>query len=254
MSLDALLEAARNGTPLTWDNEAFCLPMPSALPANERRRASRCVRLVLACVEQALSGTGFDASTLRCVFATDEGTGEVCQQMLESLTTVGQVSPLVFPNSVLNASAGYFSIAHRNHQPATVVSLGEDSFASGLLCALTEAQAFGQPVLLVGYDAAITPPLDELLPLKESLCTSWVLSVANKPEHGPVIGHGEVVLTSAEGVPAPQWRPAWLPQAWAHHSAARGLAALGLLAAPAGATLTLPLGGLHLLLTLASAS
>ena len=109
------------------------------LPANERRRASQAVRLALACIEQALQASPFPVETLRSVFATDEGTGEVCQQMLEALATTRQVSPLLFPNSVHNAPSGYFSIAWRNRQPATVVSLGLESFASGLLCAVTEA-------------------------------------------------------------------------------------------------------------------
>ena len=42
-------------------------------------------------------------------------------------------------NSVHNAPSGYFSIAYRNRQSATVVSLGLESFASGLLCAASEA-------------------------------------------------------------------------------------------------------------------
>jgi hypothetical protein len=41
-----------------------------------------------------LHDSPFPAETLRSVFATDEGTGEVCQQMLEALATTRQVSPL----------------------------------------------------------------------------------------------------------------------------------------------------------------
>jgi hypothetical protein len=249
-SLEVLLDAARRSAPLALPVEPLTLPAPSALPPNERRRASRAVRLALACVEQAMADTPFDAGTLRSVFATDEGTGEICQQMLDTLATTRQVSPLVFPNSVHNAPSGYFSIAYRNRQPAAVVSLGEDSFASGLLCALTEARAGGEPVLLVAYDPALTAPLDELLPLKEPLGTAWVLSATDTPVQGPVLGRGELVVAPAGDAPALPWRPGWLPEAWAHHSSARALAALGLLTAPAGTALTLPLGGLHLTLTL----
>lgn len=249
-SLKALLEAARLGMPLALPVEPLGLLAPSALPPNERRRASRAVRLALTCVEQAIADTPFDAGTLRSVFATDEGTGEICQQMLSALATSRQVSPLVFPNSVHNAPSGYFSIAHRNHAPSTVVSQGEDSFASGLLCALTDARTGGEPVLLVAYDPALTSPLDELLPLKEPLGTAWILSATDMPVHGPELGHGELVVTQASDTPAPPWRPVWLPEAWAHHSSARALAALGLLSAPAGTALSLPLGGLRLTLTL----
>lgn len=249
-SLQTLVDAARQSELLAPTEQALSLPAPVKLPPNERRRASRAVRLVLACVEQALAHTCFDAGTLRSVFATDEGTGEICQQMLESLATSRQVSPLLFPNSVHNAPSGYFSIAHRNHQSATVVSLGEASFASGLLCALTESLCHREPVLLVAYDPAVTAPMDELLPLKDPMGTAWILSAANTSPQAPKIGRGELVVAEAADRPAPPWRPAWMPSAWARYSSARALAALGLLAAPPGATLTLPLGGLHLSLSL----
>src|SRR5205814_4882265 len=125
------------------------LPSPQALPPNERRRASQVVRLTLACAEQALQASPFKADQLRMVFASDEGTGEVCQQMLQSLATTREVSPLVFHNSVHNAPSGYFSIGHQNRQSALSVSLGRESFASGLLCAVSEAQSSGQPVLFL---------------------------------------------------------------------------------------------------------
>lgn len=253
-SLDALLEAARRGTPPVLPDAPPALPAPAALPPNERRRASRAVRLALACVEQAVAGSPFDPAALRSVFATDEGTGEVCAQMLETLATTRQVSPLIFPNSVHNAPSGYFSIAYRNRQPATVVSLGEDSFASGLLCALTEAAATARPVLLVAYDPALTAPLDELLPLRAPTGAAWVLSAAQAKLEGPLLGHGEVLVAPAGDEPVPPWRPAWLPEAWAAHGSARALAALGLLAAPPGTPLALPLGGLTLNLTLDAAA
>jgi hypothetical protein len=229
------------------------LPAPAALPANERRRASQAVRLALACIDRTMAGLPFDLSALRSVFATDEGTGEVCSRMLEALATTREVSPLVFSNSVLNAPAGYFSIAYHNRQPSNVVSLGEESFASGLLCALTEASASGQPVLLVSYDPALTPPIDELLPLTVPLATAWLVSDAGQPVAGPVLGRGEVELSAARQTPPPAWRPNWLPAAWSAYSCARGLAALGLLALPPSAELVLSLGEVQLKLRLAAA-
>jgi hypothetical protein len=249
-SLSALLEAARRGESHCAPASELVLPAPAALPANERRRASQAVRLALACIDQVMAGLPFDPSALRSVFATDEGTGEICSRMLESLTTTREISPLVFSNSVLNAPAGYFSIACHNRQPSTVVSLGEESFASGLLCALTEASATSQPVLLVSYDPALTSPLDELLPLTEPLATAWVISSAGQPVAGPVLGCGEIEVVAAPEMPPPAWRPAWLPAAWSGHSCARGLAALGLLALPHNAQLALSLGGLQLTLRL----
>src|SRR5690606_23286141 len=155
---------------------------------NERRRTSQVVRLILACIEQTLQSSPFPGDTIRSVFATDEGTGEVCQQLLGALATTRQISPLLFPNSVLNAPSGYFSIAWRNRQPITVVSQGLQSFAGGLLCAVTETVATRQPVLLVAYDPAMTSPLNELLPVTEPTATAWILSAALVPEDIELLG------------------------------------------------------------------
>ena len=152
-----------NQTPVLTD--VLQLPIPEMLPANERRRASQVVRLTQTCIQQALESCPFPVESLRSVFATDEGTGEVCQRVLEAVTTTRQVSPLIFSNSVQNAPSGYFSISWHNRQSSTVVSLGLESFASGLLCAVTEAIACEQPVLLVAYDPPMTTPMDELLPI-----------------------------------------------------------------------------------------
>jgi hypothetical protein len=105
-------------------------------------------------------------------------------------------------------------------------------------------------VLLVSYDPALTPPMDELLPLTAPLATAWLLSDAGPPVTAPLLGRGEVELAAAPNTPPPDWHPAWLPAAWRAHSSARGLAALGLLALPPDARLALPLGGLQLTLRL----
>lgn len=217
------------------------LPSPALLPAHERRRASQAVRVVLACIDQALEGCAFSGSDLRSVFATDEGTGEVCQQMLQTLATTRQVSPLLFPNSVLNAPSGYFSIAWRNQQPATVVSLGLESFASGLLCAVAEAAAEQQPVLLVVYDPAMTPPLSELLPVQEATANAWIISSGSVSGATPMLGTFSIALEPA-GTQSPTPFPPWLPASWVANSSARGLAALGLLEGGAGTPCRLSLG------------
>jgi hypothetical protein len=240
-SLDDLREACRRGS-LPEATAPLVLPAPAALPANERRRASPVVRLTLACIEQALQSSPFGVETLRSVFATDEGTGEVCDQMLEVIATTRQVSPLVFPNTVQNAASGYFSIAWRNHQPATVASLGLESFASGLLCAVTDAVATGQPVLLVAYDPAMTGPMRELLPITDHTATAWILSAAPAFADVPVLG-SFVLDLETQGTTPPSAMPPWLPAAWSGHSSARALAALGLLEAAEGSCFRMTVGG-----------
>ncbi|MEO6032184.1 MAG: beta-ketoacyl synthase chain length factor [Burkholderiaceae bacterium] len=236
-SLAGLLELQRTGC-APPAAAASDLPSPEALPANERRRASQVVRLTMACAAQALKASPFPADALRLVFASDEGTGEVCQQMLEALTTTRLVSPLLFHNSVHNAPSGYLSIGYQNRQSATSVSLGAESFASGLLCAASEACTSGQPVLLLAYDPPVTGPLHELLPLKHATATAWIIASGNAPAsgHAPLAAfslslHSAAPADAAAGVVAQVELalPAWLPAAWAANSSALGLVALALL-------------------------
>lgn len=241
-SLADLRAACRGGQP-SPAAERLALPSPEVLPANERRRASQVVRLALGCIEQALQSSPFSVEELRSVFATDEGSGEVCQQMLEVLATNRQISPLLFSNSVLNAPSGYFSIARRNRQASTVVSVGLQSFAAGLLCAVSEAAATGQPVLLVAYDAAMTPPMNELLPTDEPTAAAWIISSTS--ERASPLASFELRFGPANDT-APTPLPDWLPSRWAGQSSAVALAALGLLDTGADTIYRLALGGLML--------
>jgi hypothetical protein len=238
-SLADLRVACRDGNAVA--TAPLVLPAPPQLPAAERRRASQAVRLTLACVAQAVEASPFDPAELRSVFATDEGTGEVCQQMLEALATTRQLSPMVFTNSVHNAPSGYFSIGWRNQQPATVVSLGIESFACGLLCAVTDALASGKPVLLAVCDPAMTSPLDELLPIVQGTAAAFVITAGGANSAAPALGKFRMALqaaTEAEASPL----PAWLPAAWRSNSSARALAALGLLEQSTGSAAHFSLG------------
>jgi hypothetical protein len=174
------------------------------------------------------------------VFATDEGTGEVCQQMLQALATTRQISPMLFTNSVHNAPSGYFSIGWQNQQAATVVSLGLESFACALLCAVTDAMASRRPVLLAVCDPAMTSPMDELLPIVHGTAAAFVISVGETD--APTLGRFRMALqagSQAEASPL----PAWLPAAWASNSSARAIAALALLERPAQTPAHFSLGG-----------
>ena len=226
-SLSDLLALRRAGT--SSATAALELPSPQALPANERRRASQVVRLTLACAEQALQTSPFAVDALRMVFASDEGTGEVCQQMLETLATSRQISPLLFHNSVHNAPSGYFSIGYQNRQSATSVSLGQESFASGLLCAASEAHTSAQPVLLLAYDPSMTEPMRSLLPVVQATATAWIIASGCEPASGQAsLASFELSLHAAAPLAAAAL-PAWLPAAWGANSSAQGLVALALL-------------------------
>jgi hypothetical protein len=149
---------------------------------------------------------------------------------------------MLFTNSVLNAPSGYFSIARRNRQSATVISMGTESFAAGLLCAASEAATTGQPVLLVAYDAAMTPPMNELLPIGEASAAAWIIS-AGATRREKALGTFELQCESSDGS-SPTPLPAWLPARWSAHSSSAAFAALGLLEAADDAVHRCPLGGL----------
>ena len=231
----------------TYAHAPLAVPAPAVLPAQERRRASAAVKLVLACAGAALEGCDIDPAHRPTVFATDEGTGEICQQMLEALATTRQVSPLVFSNSVVNAPSGYFSIAFGNREPATVVSFGPESFAGGLLCAVTEARARRKPVLFSCYDAAMTAPMDELLPIREATASAWIISAS--PER-PLRALASFELELQDGAPSARRDelPSWMPQAWAQHASVRALAALALLDRGVDAQMTFAFGSQSLAL------
>ena len=265
-SIDQLIEIATMGRPppsvaatATTDDRSsrwgassvqppapFAAPPSPALPANERRRASAVVRLVLACAQQALARRPERADSVRLVFAADEGVGDVCQAMLEALAHYRPLSPLVFANSVHNAPSGYFSIAHGNQRPATSLSLGEQSFACGLLSAVAEAQSTRQPVLFLNYDTPMPMPLRSLLPIGQPSASAWLI-VASGANAGGGAADRPLATFTAELVEARRsdgcdpleaapprasldHRPAWLQGCLAANSSALGIAALGLLA------------------------
>lgn len=258
-SLTELLTLFRTGKSSVLEPQA--LPVPMMLPSNERRRASQAARLVLACAEQAMLTSPYAPDQLRCVFTSDEGSGEVCQQMLEALATTSQVSPLLFPNSVHNAPSGYFSIAYQNRQPAVSVSMGCDSFAGGLLCAVSEAATSGQPVLFVAYDPSLPEPMRSLLPIQHATATAWIIASDGSHEGTRTAGHpgGQTALASfelslqhADASPA-QAPPKWLPGSWAANSSAQSFAVLALLADGHGSC-EFALGAQRLCVTLVDAA
>ena len=83
------------------------LPAPVALPASERRRASRATKVALAAGSEAIAMSGHDASTLASVFSASAGDGINCHELCQQLATDDrQISPTRFHNSVHNAPAG----------------------------------------------------------------------------------------------------------------------------------------------------
>lgn len=147
-------------------------PSPSMLGGTERRRAGPVVRLALAvaaeAAEQALRGVGIAPGALRSVFGSSNGDGVVVGGILDALSrgAPGErvVSPTQFHNSVHNAAAGYWTIAHGSREPATCLGAHDWTWAAALLKAMVEVAAEGAAVLLCCYDHPLPAPLDVLRP------------------------------------------------------------------------------------------
>ena len=114
-----------------------------------RRRLSSLSRVML----RVAYDCARDLADARVVFASRHGELARTTTMLESLALGDELSPTLFGMSVLNASAGLFSILQKNTAPATAVSAGAASFGYGLLEACLQlAENPAQPVLLVYAD------------------------------------------------------------------------------------------------------
>ena len=94
-----------------------------------------------------------DISDVRFVYASRHGELTRTTVMLGDLAAEQELSPTAFSMSVLNTSAGLFSILQRNTAPSTAVSAAASSFGYGLLEACMQlAEKPEQPVLLVYAD------------------------------------------------------------------------------------------------------
>jgi len=100
------------------------------------------------------------------VFASSEGDGRILDQLCSALTAVTpHISPTLFHQSVHNAPAGYWTIAHHSQLPSTSISCHNGTFAGGLLETALQVATDRIPTLLVAYDIPAPPPLYEAHPI-----------------------------------------------------------------------------------------
>jgi hypothetical protein len=157
-------------------------PAPALLAPTERRRAPDTVAIALEVAARACEHAGADPRALPSVFACTEGDLAISDYMSETLArTPTLVSPTRFHNSVHNAAAGYWSIGTGSVQPYTALTAHRYTFGAGLLEALVQAQASGQPTLLVAYDIEARGPLATMATSRGILGAAAVVS----PEPGP---------------------------------------------------------------------
>jgi Beta-ketoacyl synthase, N-terminal domain len=153
------------------------LALPTILPAAERRRTGRVVKLALGVALQATSQAGEDPSNLASVFSSSGADGHNCHEICLALSLAGrEISPTRFANSVHNAAAGYWSIATGTMAESNVLCAFDASFGAGLLEALAQVVVDRLPVLLVAYDSEYPPPLHAKRPIPDGFGVAMLLT------------------------------------------------------------------------------
>jgi hypothetical protein len=156
---------------------ATVLPVPTILPAAERRRTGRVVKLALAVALEATSQAGQDPARLASVFSSSGGDGQNCHELCRALSLAGrEISPTRFANSVHNAAAGYWSIGTAAMTESNVLCAHDASFGAGLLEALAHVAADSKPLLLVAYDTEYPEPLHSKRPIPDAFGVAMVLA------------------------------------------------------------------------------
>lgn len=190
----AVLAGARPFVPC-----ATILPVPVILPAAERRRTGRVVKLALAVAAEACRSAGAQPGEIGSVFASSGSDGANCHEICVALAaTPREISPTRFTNSVHNAASGYWSIAVGAMAPSQVLCAHDASFAAGLIESLVRISIEGRPVLLVAYDTEYPEPLRSKRPIPDAFGVGMVLS----PHRGPhSVAHVEAAVE--DGVAGP---------------------------------------------------
>lgn len=138
-------------------------PAADLLPAAERRRAPESVRLAVEVAQQACMMARTDPDRLPCIFASTYGELAITDYVCETLARAPhELSPTKFHNSVLNAPAGYWTIAAGCTAASSAVTAHHRSFAAGLLEAAAYACAENVTVLFASCDVPSTGPLAEM--------------------------------------------------------------------------------------------
>ena len=201
------------------------LPIPDALPATERRRAGKCVRLALATGLAAAADAKREARDFATVFTSSTGDGDTLHSICEALASDDRlISPTRFHNSVHNAPAGYWGIATGAMRAADSIAAYDASFAAGLLEAIARIAAAPCPLLLVAYDAPYPEPLHAKRPLPDSFSVALAMARDTPDARGT-----RVTLETTTDAPT-RMDDAALEHLRSHIPAARALPLLELLA------------------------
>jgi len=153
------------------------IPLNALLPANERRRTVRTVKLVLAVGAESFEHARVPPGAAATVFTSSGGDGDTLDDILKGLSLPErEVSPTRFHNSVHNAPAGYWSIATASREPSSSLCAHDGSFAAGLIDATAQAVVDDRLVGLVAYDLPYPEPLHHARPIGAVFAAALVLA------------------------------------------------------------------------------
>lgn len=153
------------------------LQTPMLLPAAERRRTGRVVKLAIAVALEATMRAGINPAELASVFSSSGGDGQNCHDLCLALSLEPrEISPTKFANSVHNVAAGYWSIATGSKLESNVLCAFDASFCAGLLEALTQVAVDGESLLLVAYDTEYPEPINSKRPIPDAFGIAMVLT------------------------------------------------------------------------------
>lgn len=219
------------------------------LPANERRRTTKLIKLALLSAQDASAGHNFDKNTVATVFSSSDGDMEMVDKIVSSLCLQGSpVSPTHFHNSVHNAPSGYWSIANKLHTPSTSLSAFDDSFSVGLLEAATQIISTEHDILFVAYDM---PPPDTLKPFRPVYSAFSTALHLTHAETTGLVASLEIEIID-DNLHITQLQDANLEKLRKDNPAARALPLLECLAKKSSADIFLPYlsdGSLHIRVT-----
>jgi hypothetical protein len=127
-------------------------PPTELIPPMQRRRCSRLTKMALATALQIAKDGSFDYS----IFCSQHGEIERTWNILSSINSGTEISPMAFSQSVHNTSSGLYTILQSTNAASMSLASGANSFAHGWL----EAQAYlaANPthrVLLVDFDEVL---------------------------------------------------------------------------------------------------
>lgn len=213
-------------------------PAPQALAPAERRRAPDTVALALEVAGEAVAASGRAAAALPSVFASSHGDLAINDHLCSMLAgTPTLISPTKFHNSVLNAAAGYWTMAAGCHAASTAITAFDASFANALLAGAVQCATDDHPVLVAAYDIEAVGALASVTRSTGLLAVALVLAPGTTRPGAPVLQWQLEPGTTA--APAPRCEPA---RALATNALADALPFFETLACAETAPITLRLG------------